>query len=63
MNGVLGGFKNMLRQWRINLRKKRKIKIEKENSYKWKSFFYTTLAIVTAPFGSIFSKEKVTNKN
>ncbi len=63
MNGVLGGFKNMLRQWRINLRKKRKIKIEKENSYKWKSFFYTTLAIVTAPFGYIFSKEKVINKN
>ena len=63
MNGVLGGFKNMLRQWRINLRKKRKIKIEKENSYKWKSFFYTTLAIVIAPFGYIFSKEKVINKN
>lgn len=58
MNGVLGGFKNMLRQWRINLNKKKKIHQQKEKYFKWKTLFYSTLAIIIAPFGYLFSKEK-----
>lgn len=64
MNGVLGGFKNMLRQWRINL-KKRKQKEKKQietnkNLTKYPrltSFIYSTIAIIYSPFGYIFAKD------
>ena len=60
MNGVLGGFKNMLRRWRINLRNKKKKKNHKRTKYsKLKSFIYSTIAIIYSPFGYMFSK---TNK-
>lgn len=64
MNKVLGGFKNMLRQWRINLRLK-KSKKEKKKHPKAKSFVYSLLAILYAPFGYLFNfndKTKVKSK-
>ena len=63
MNGVLGGFKNMLRQWRINLKKrKQKEKKQKETNKKitkyprLTSFIYSAIAIIYSPFGYIFAK-------
>ena len=63
MNGVLGGFKNMLRQWRINLKKrKQKEKRQKEANKKitkyprLTSFIYSAIAIIYSPFGYIFAK-------
>lgn len=63
MNGVLGGFKNMLRQWRINLKKrKQKEKRQKETNKKitkyprLTSFIYSAIAIIYSPFGYIFAK-------
>ena len=57
MNGVLGGFKNMLKRWKINLKNKKK-KQENKN-YKHPrliSFVYSLLAIIYCPFGYLFSK-------
>ena len=54
MGKVLGGFKNMLRQWRINLKLK-KAKKEKNKHPKAKSFMYNLLAILYAPFGYLFN--------
>ena len=58
MNGVLGGFKNMLRRWRINLKnKKKKEKQTKITKYpRLTSFIYSTIAIIYSPFGYMFSK-------
>lgn len=64
MNKVLGGFKNMLRQWRINLKRK-KAKEEKKKHPKAKSFAYSLLALLYAPFGYLFnfnSKREKTTK-
>ncbi len=54
MNGVLGGFKNMLRRWRMNLKTKKKNKITKYP--RLTSFIYSTIAIIYSPFGYMFSK-------
>ena len=54
MNRVLGGFKNMLRQWRINIKRK-KVKEKKDKYTKSKSFAYSLLAILYAPFGYLFN--------
>ena len=54
MNRVLGGFKNMLRQWRINIKRK-KVKEKKDKCTKSKSFAYSLLAILYAPFGYLFN--------
>lgn len=57
MNGVLGGFKNMLKRWKINLKNKKK-KQENKN-YKHPrliSFVYSLIAIIYCPFGYLFSK-------
>lgn len=59
MNGVLGGFKNMLKRWRINLKNKKKNK--KNQKYKHPkliSFIYSIIAIIYCPFGYLFSKDK-----
>ena len=58
MNGVLGGFKNMLRRWRINLKnKKKKEKETKITKYpRLTSFIYSAIAIIYSPFGYMFSK-------
>ena len=60
MNGVLGGFKNMLRRWRINLKmKKKKVKQNKNKITKYPrltSFIYSTIAIIYSPFGYMFAK-------
>ena len=60
MNGVLGGFKNMLKRWKINLKniKKRKNQnVDKITKYpRLKSFIYSTIAIIYCPFGYMFSK-------
>ena len=59
MNGVLGGFKNMLKRWRINLKNKKKNK--KNQKYKHPkliSFIYSVIAIIYCPFGYLFSKDK-----
>ena len=68
MHGVLGGFRNMLRTWRNNLRRK-KLQKEKELQQeqqkitkfpRLQSFLYSTLAIIYWPIGTIlFSKSKV----
>lgn len=50
--GVLGGFKNMLRTWKNNLRKKKK-KLQS----KIKSFFYSFIAIVIYPISVVLKKE------
>ena len=58
MNGVLGGFKNMLKRWRINLKNRKKKNKQKKNikHYKVTSFFYNTIAIFYSIFGYMFSK-------
>lgn len=58
MNGVLGGFKNMLRRWRINLKnKKKKEEQNKITRYpRLTSFIYSTIAIIYSPFGYMFSR-------
>ena len=57
MNGVLGGFKNMLRQWRINLKRKKQKKAKNITKYpKFTSFIYSTIAIIYSPFGYIFAR-------
>ena len=62
MNGVLGGFKNMLRRWRINLKKKKQKEKQKEANKKISkyprliSFVYSAIAIIYSPFGYIFAK-------
>jgi hypothetical protein len=48
--GVLGGFKNMLRTWRNNLRKKKKKKT---------NFIYTLVAIIIYPFMIFFKKDEL----
>lgn len=63
MHGVLGGFKNMLRTWRNNLRKKKQKKLQEEQKItkfpRLQSFLYSTLAIIYWPIGTVlFSKEK-----
>lgn len=57
MNGVLGGFKNMLRQWRINLKNKKKKEKNQKKHFKITSFFYSTIAIIYSLFGHIFDKK------
>ena len=62
MNGVLGGFKNMLRRWRINLKQKKKKKLTEEKYKKitkyprLTSFIYSAIALIYSPFGYIFAK-------
>ncbi len=57
MNGVLGGFKNMLRRWKINLKNEKKKKKNKITKYpRLTSFIYSTIAIIYSLFGYTFSK-------
>ena len=64
MRGVLGGFKNMLRQWRINyLRNKKKKQQEIEAGklakyYTLKRILYSGLAIACYPFGLFHTPSK-----
>lgn len=59
MNGVLGGFKNMLRRWRINLKIKKEQQKKKTTKHpRLTSFIYSVIAIIYCPFGYIFSKDK-----
>jgi len=57
MRGVLGGFRNMLRQWRINyLRNKKKKQKEIEEGklakyYTLKRIAYSSIALICSPFG------------
>ena len=52
MNGVLGGFKNMLRQWLKNLRLLKK----KKYYSKFVSFVYSVIAIIYCPIGYMLEK-------
>lgn len=58
MNGVLGGFKNMLKQWRINLKKKKQK--EKQNKVikypRLITLACSVAAIIYSIFGYMFSK-------
>ncbi len=58
MNGVLGGFKNMLRQWRINLKTKKNKKTAKKISIKSciVSLIYISITIFYRFFGRIFNR-------
>lgn len=58
MNGVLGGFKNMLRRWRINLKKEKQKEARKKISKypRLISFIYSAIAIIYSPFGYVFAK-------
>ena len=57
MNGVLGGFKNMLASWRRNLRIKKNKEKMQHKKQKRKSFFYSFLAILYFPIGVLFGKD------
>lgn len=69
MRGVLGGFKNMLRQWRINyLRHKKKKQREIEENklaqyYTLKRIAYSGLALIYYPFGLFHTKAKEVSKD
>jgi len=54
MNGVLGGFKNMLLRWRINLKNKKK-----KRKYKLTSFIYSMIAVFIMPIGTILEENTV----
>ena len=51
-NSVLGGFKNMLKTYRQNLRKKKK------NRWRLKSFIYSSIAIIIYPFTMFKNKQE-----
>lgn len=52
MNGVLGGFRNMLKRWRINFKNKKKQESQEQVSkYRFKSFIYSLIAIISCPIG------------
>lgn len=69
MRGVLGGLKNMLRQWRINyLRHKKKKQREIEENklakyYTLKRIAYSGLALIYYPFGLFHTKAKEVSKD
>ena len=47
----------MLRQWRINLKRKKQKKAKNITKYpKFTSFIYSTIAIIYSPFGYIFAR-------
>lgn len=68
MRKVLGGFKNMLKRWRINLNNKKKKEQLEEEELKNKrkssiqSFLYSCIAILYAPIGYLFAKNKTVEK-
>lgn len=68
MKGVLGGFRNMLRTWRNNLRRRKKQK-EKEiqegkltKFYTLKRLSYNTLALIYYPIGILLHSDNVKKK-
>lgn len=68
MGKILGGFKNMLKRWRINLKnKKKKEQIEQDEiknkrDSKFQSLLYSFIAILYAPIGYLFARNKVIEK-
>lgn len=64
MKNGLGGFVNMLKRWRINLKKKKKKKQLEEESknikkyWRLKSVLYNTIAICYYPVGLMFNNKK-----